>query len=282
MKGIRLIDIDRITEPIPSSSTAKYAFAAAVFPRFIQFLRENGKTGLMLPNCELDPGEDLPELCILEDIDGSKVLCCRACLPIVNNADEIRDVFRAARKNAETAEYPIPLFYAETGLKADGGTAYLKGLTDADASVVFSDPDAYFAEIADGMIDLPLVRLDPHKKYDAPALMLAALPQPDYEETCFLPAENILFGHYVPYTVSAPNVRPILRTKIQMTEGRTVLGFMETEGKETACDVVCAGQDFSFRALFSPYELKVFAVDLKTGKVTETDLTDPDVTQNKI
>ncbi|MBR5410223.1 MAG: hypothetical protein IK104_06085 [Clostridia bacterium] len=274
MKGIRLIDVNRVADCMPDAPRTDFAFADCVYPRFIQVLRKLGKTGVLFTDPLADPGEDLPRLCILEDIDCSKVLAYRSSLPVIRSRFDALPLIRRAREEAEDAEYPVILFYAEALLEDDGGMPFLRGVADGDADVRFSDPDGYFRELTEIMPDLPLVRLDPKKKYAVPASAPDAIRLDDEGPTTFLPAENIMYGPYLPYTVSAPNVRPSILSKVQLSEGRTLLILIETEGKETECDVICEAQDFAFRALFAPYEMKVFSVDTATGRVTETDLRD--------
>ena len=43
----------------------------------------------------------------------------------------------------------------------------------------------------------------------------------------------------------------------------------ETGGRETAFELYCEAYDFGFRALFAPWEMKRFLIDLSTGYITE-------------
>ena len=277
MKGIRFIDIDRVSDAFPDAPQRSFAFPKGLAPRVVQYARKKGVTGLLFPDPEADPGEDLPRLCIVQDIDGSKVLCCRGTEKVAKTQKDLANAFRALREDAKHADLPFALFYEEA-LVGEEGLAFLKGLADADDAACFAEPDEFFQEILEAMVDLPTVRLDLHKKYDLTPGIDDDLPRISEEgPLTFLPAENILTGPYLTYTLDAPNVRPLSDTGIQLTEGKTLLALAETQGKETDCGVVCRDQDFSFRVLFQPYELRVFSVDTATGTVTETDLSDRDL-----
>ncbi len=275
MNAIRLIDVDRIDDRIPGSPRRRYTFADTLYPRAVQYAKKSGSLGMMFCDPEDDPGMDLPTLCILKDIDGSKLLCYRADQPVVKTQAEAVKTFRALREEAEKVDYPLILFYEAAALAENGGLPFLRGLADGAPDVQFTESADYFREIAGAMVDLPLVKLDPDMPTPDSHFPHRTQPQIDMDgKLTILPAENILYGPELPYTLSAKNVRPLFASGIQMTEGRTQLLLTETEGRETQCDVVCEAQDFAFTALFEPYELKVFTVDTATGRVTETDLTD--------
>ena len=106
-----------------------------------------------------------------------------------------------------------------------------------------------FQAVIDGMADLSIVKTG----VGIPALT------PDENPQTFFAVSRIL---------SAENVRPV-REFIEPKDGRLHFCLMETDGKETDLCAVDKEFDFSFRALFSPNEVRDFAVDLRTGKVTE-------------
>ena len=275
MSAIRLIDVDRVDDMIPGSPRRRFTFADVLYPRAVQFAKKSGSLGMMFCDPESDPGQDLPALCILKDIDGSKLLCYRSETPAVSTQQEAATAFRALRAAAENVDYPLILFYKTTQLEKNGGLPFLRGLADGAPDVKFTEPADYFNEIAGAMVDLPLVKVDPDLPTPESSFLHREIPHVDMDcALTSLPAENILYGPELPYTLSAENVRPLFASGVQMTEGRTQLLLTETEGRETQCDVVCEAQDFAFTALFEPYELKVFTVDTATGRVTETDLTD--------
>ena len=164
-------------------------FTGELKPRAVQALRRQGYFCVLIPT----KGEN-KRRCVLQDIDGSKIVACFADAP-------------------ETAA-----------------------------------PEAYFADLADTLTDLPVIKLK-----GAP------------DDGGLTRSENGVLTGLAPMYVNADNIG--LNTMTETADGIT-LELTETAGKETAFELYCPEFDFGFRTLFQAYEMKQFTVD-KDGKVIE-------------
>ena len=164
-------------------------FTGELKPRAVQALRRQGYFCVLIPT----KGEN-KRRCVLQDIDGSKLVACFADAP-------------------ETAA-----------------------------------PEAYFADLADTLTDLPVIRIK-----GAP------------DDSGLTRSENGLLTGLAPMHVNADNIG--LNTMTETADG-FMLELTETAGKETAFELFCPKYDFGFRTLFQAYEIKSFCI-APDGKVTE-------------
>ncbi len=158
-------------------------------PRAVQALRRQGYFCVLIPT----PGEN-KRRCVLQDIDGSKIVACFADTP-------------------ETVA-----------------------------------PEAFFADLADTLTDLPIIKIK---------------GAPD-DSALTYPENGVLTG-LAPMYVNAESIG--LNAMAETADGIT-LELTETAGKETAFELYCPQYDFGFRTLFQSYEMKTIWVD-RNGKVTE-------------
>lgn len=265
MNRIYFVDLDenllRFDEKSPKS-----AICAQISQRKIQYMRKIGKTACIFYDCDKDPGEALPLLSILEDIDGSKIIAYRYPYQIELKPEDCKAVFASLRKCRDEVNMPLIFLYSSMQYYDENTLAYLHGVVDGSDDMEFIRADDYFQLILEGMYDLPVIKIDKDKKY--PDFFFDLSPT-DEEAPSFLPAENIMYGPEIPYFISRQNIRPTVHSRVQMHEGKTVLSLLETAGEETECFITCPAYDFAFSALFSPFECKIFEINNETGKVTE-------------
>lgn len=158
-------------------------------PRAVQALRRQGYFCVLIPT----KGEN-KRRCVLQDIDGSKIVACFADAP-------------------ETAA-----------------------------------PEAFFADLADTLTDLPIIKIK-----GAP------------DDIALTYAENGVLTGLAPMHVNADNIA--MNAMTETADGFT-LELTETAGKETDFELYCPKYDFGFRTLFQAYEIKSFCI-APDGKVTE-------------
>ena len=131
-------------------------------------------------------------------------------------------------------------------------------LRDIDGSKIvacFADlpantqPEPYFYDMYETLIDLPVIDIE--GKPDDGALTY--------------PENGVLNGP-VPMYVNADNVG----LKAMETGSTARIELWETAGRETAFELYCEAMDFGFKALFQPYEIKMFFIT-PDGKAKEID-----------
>ncbi len=127
------------------------------------------------------------------------------------------------------------------------GTKLLAFVPENAAGATVEAARAVLEALPETMPDIPLYRI-PGKPDDS-ALTYPANGVLRGETELYVNAENIALGEL-------------------KTDGILTLTLYETAGKETAYELYCPQKDFGLRALFSPWEIKRFAVGAD-GSVTE-------------
>ncbi len=133
----------------------------------------------------------------------------------------------------------------------------LRLLEDTDGTKVlafFCDGQKqYPADEAMALFDCGLTDLPVQKIEGAPDDTALTYPQNGVLQgpaPMFVNAENIALGTFA-------------------ADDKVYMELYETTGRETAFELYCEANDFGFRALFAPWEMKRFLIDINTGYVTE-------------